>query len=63
MDSAKFTCKCGKQKGWISDGQTLGFPCPHCGRKYRGKYNKENLSIDAIEIGRIDPKTLYGDNH
>ncbi len=48
--SQEFTCKCGKQKGWIEDGKETINPCPKCRRKYIGKYNKKTLSIDAIEI-------------
>jgi Zn finger protein HypA/HybF involved in hydrogenase expression len=47
--AAEFTCICGKQKGWIyEDKETL--PCPSCGRKYTGKYNADDLTIDAIEV-------------
>ena len=48
--SAEFTCKCGKQKGWITDGEVHTQPCPECGRVYEGKYNPKTLTIDAIEL-------------
>ena len=45
----EFTCKCGKQKGWVyEDKETM--PCPNCGRKYVGKYNAKDLTIDGIEV-------------
>ena len=48
--SISFICKCGKQEGWITDGEEHPNPCPNCGRRYRGQYNPKTLSIDAIEI-------------
>lgn len=48
--SSEFTCKCGKQKGWITDGEVHKIPCPECGRVYRGQYNPKTLTIDAIEL-------------
>ena len=48
--SAEFTCKCGLQKGWVTDGEILSNPCPMCGRIYKGVYNPKTLTIDAIEI-------------
>lgn len=48
--SSEFTCKCGKQKGWITDGEETVKPCPECGRKYKGVYNKKKYTIEAIEI-------------
>lgn len=48
--SANFTCLCGKQKGWITDGEIHRIPCPECGRVYKGKYNPKTLTIDAIEV-------------
>lgn len=50
--SIEFLCKCGKQRGWISDGEETLFPCPECGRKYEGKYNPKTLTIDAIQVSR-----------
>lgn len=50
MVDAEFNCKCGKQKGWISEGKKTS-PCPICGRRYIGKYNKTKLTIDAKLIG------------
>lgn len=47
--SSEFTCKCGKQKGWITEGKTTQ-PCPECGRIYRGEYDRENLTIKGVEI-------------
>ena len=50
MNSSEFTCKCGKQKGWITEGKENAIPCPKCGRKYRGEYDAKNLTIKAVEI-------------
>ena len=47
--SREFTCKCGQQKGWISEN-TKTKPCPNCGRKYIGKYNQKKLTIDAVQV-------------
>jgi len=44
MNSAEFTCDCGKTKGWITEGKYTK-PCPKCGRVYKGQYDKDNLSI------------------
>jgi len=49
MNSTEFTCKCGKMKGWVSDDGSVTKPCPQCGRKYKGRYNKKKLTIEAIE--------------
>lgn len=49
MISTEFTCKCGAQKGWITESKTTQ-PCPNCGRKYTGKYNKRKLTIEAVEV-------------
>ncbi len=46
---AEFLCKCGKQKAWIYDGQEV-LPCPECGRKYRGVYDRKKYTIKAVEI-------------
>jgi hypothetical protein len=48
--STQFTCKCGKQQGWITDGEETKVPCPTCGRWYKGVYNSKDLCIDAVEI-------------
>ena len=49
MISKEFTCKCGKQKGWITENKETQ-PCHICGRKYKGVYNSTKLTIDAIEL-------------
>ena len=49
MISQEFSCKCGKQKGWITEGEKTK-PCPECGRQYRGKYDSVSCSIVAVEI-------------
>jgi len=46
---SEFTCKCEKTKGWIGVG-IQSTPCPECGRKYKGVYNNQTFTIDAIEI-------------
>ena len=51
--SAQFTCLCGKQAGWITDGEEHPNPCPYCGRRYRGEYNPKKLTIEAVEIDRL----------
>ena len=48
--STEFICKCGEQMAWIADGKFTKKPCPECGRKYVGKYNRKTLTIDAVEI-------------
>lgn len=48
--AVEFTCKCGKQKSWITEGETLKNPCPECGRKYYGEYDRKNLTIKPVEI-------------
>ena len=50
MNSAEFTCLCGKTKGWITEGEEHPNPCPVCGRRYKGEYDHKNLTIKAIEI-------------
>lgn len=50
--SQEFTCICGKQKAWITDGEETKSPCPECGRRYKGKYNHKTYQIDAIEINQ-----------
>lgn len=47
--SSEFLCKCGKQKGWITEGEET-LPCPNCGRVYLGYYDRENLTVGAKEI-------------
>ena len=64
--SSEFTCKCGKNKGWITDNETKKVPCPECGRVYKGVYNKTNLTIEAVEISqRFNEKCwiIYGKRH
>ena len=47
--SSEFTCKCGKQKGWITENK-ITQPCPECGRKYIGYYDRKNLTITGKEV-------------
>lgn len=47
--SYEFTCKCGKQKGWITENKTTQ-PCPNCGRKYIGYYDHKNLTVENREV-------------
>jgi len=47
--SSEFLCKCKKQKGWITEGEYT-MPCPNCGRKYFGYYDRKNSTIGAKEI-------------
>lgn len=47
--SSEFICKCGKMKGWITEGKETE-PCPECGRIYLGYYDKKNLTISGKEI-------------
>lgn len=44
------TCKCGKQNIWIADATFTKKPCPECGRRYIGKYNRKTLTIEPVEI-------------
>ena len=48
-NSTEFTCNCGKQRGWITDTSETS-PCPKCGRRYRGVYSEDKLTIIAEEI-------------
>ena len=48
--SNEFTCKCGKQKGWITVGKEHPNPCPECGRRYRGEYDSKACAIQAVEM-------------
>jgi Zn finger protein HypA/HybF involved in hydrogenase expression len=52
-NSVEFYCKCGRH-GWISEDEET-IPCPDCGRRYVGVYNKKKLTIIA--------KQLKGENH
>ena len=52
--STEFICRCGKKKGWITDGEEKKEPCPECGRRYFGQYNPKTLNIDALEIKEGD---------
>jgi len=47
--SSEFTCKCGKQKGWIIEGKGTQ-PCPECGRRYIGYYDHKSLTITGREV-------------
>ena len=47
--SSELLCKCGKQKVWIIENKETQ-PCPECGRKYIGYYDKKNLTIAGKEI-------------
>lgn len=47
--SQETVCKCGKMKFWLTEGKITKDPCPVCGRKYVGKYNRKTLGLDAIE--------------
>ncbi len=49
-ESSEFTCKCGKYICWITENETQRMPCPECGRTYKGIYNKNKLTIEAIEV-------------
>lgn len=49
-NGSTFTCKCGKTQGCIYEGLEKEEPCPECGRRYRGVYNRKKYTIDAIEI-------------
>ena len=53
MNSIEFTCKCGCQKSWITEGQETKEPCPNCGRRYRGEYDSKNSTIRVIEIKKL----------
>ena len=52
MISAKFTCKCGKQTGWITAGKKLP-PCPECGREYVGIEEQIDWGITKIRAREI----------
>lgn len=53
--STEFTCPCGKAKAWITQDEELPNPCPNCGRRFKGKYNPETLTIDAVVIEGSEP--------
>lgn len=55
--SSQFKCKCGKFKGWITEGEETK-PCPNCGRVYVGYYDKKNLTISGLEKPRLIGKVL-----
>lgn len=55
MNRSKFTCVCGMTKGWITDGKQMIYPCPICGRIYKGQHDQKNLTINAVEIGMVKP--------
>ncbi len=44
--SSEFTCKCQKQRGWITESKRT-LPCPVCGRVYEGVYRRRALTINA----------------
>lgn len=48
--SQEFTCKCGRQKGWVTEGETMKWLCPICGRIYRGVYSPKTFQIDAVQV-------------
>ncbi|HSH52138.1 MAG TPA: hypothetical protein VK982_10495 [Bacteroidales bacterium] len=52
MTSVEFTCKCGKNKAYISE-EVKTTPCPECGRVYKGVYNKKKYTIKPVELYRI----------
>ena len=43
----EFTCKCGKQKGWIGNGDVTD-PCPECGRSYHGFEKVDRNGVTQI---------------
>jgi len=45
--ASEFTCVCGKQKGWISNGKSTA-PCPSCGRVYIGAERVDDRGITEI---------------
>jgi hypothetical protein len=59
MISTEFVCKCGKLRGWITEGEKTMTPCPECGREYEGKYNRKKLTIEAVEIKATKPFLPY----
>jgi len=40
--TAFFECKCGKTTAWVNAGQTTNFPCPECGRLYKGIWKQKD---------------------
>ena len=51
MSNSSFAlCLCKKYNVWLTDGEKTKNPCPFCGRKYIGKYNKKTSQIDLIEL-------------
>ena len=51
-NSSEFICKCGKMKAWITEGEEKLDGCPKCGRRYYGKYNAKEYTIEAIELDK-----------
>lgn len=47
--SQQFRCQCGKAEAWISKNQET-LPCPECGRRYRGRYDRDTCRIEAVLI-------------
>jgi len=59
-NASEFFCKCGANKGWITDGERTK-PCLTCGRVYEGRYNSDKLTIDAVEVDKVwPPDNFYG---
>jgi len=54
--SALVKCKCGKAACWVEDGKEHPAACPYCGRRYRGEYNPETLTIEAVEVGNVEER-------
>jgi len=53
-------------RGWITEGEEHPENCPICGRRYKGEYDPENLTIKAVEvewdkIGKFINETLEMD--
>jgi len=47
-------CKCGKEDGWVTMNEVTK-PCPRCGRRYLGVYDRSSLGIRAVDIKDILP--------
>jgi len=48
-NGAEFLCRCKNNSGWITEGEE-SYPCPTCGRCYKGVYDIRNLTIKAVLI-------------
>jgi len=55
----EFTCICGNAKGWVKEDE-ITLPCPSCGKKYKGKYNKDKLTIDYEVVSGGEGVILTG---